>query len=469
MIMENFDILIPRPQKIETAPGVLKVEALGSVSAPENWERFSENLIRNAAFMGLDLAHEGTPVQMILSADIKVESFEITVTPDGVVIAGGDPAGLFYGVTAFEQMLCIALSRGTRGAEMPCGKVSDSPRFGYRGFMLDSARHFQSVATIKKVLEMMAKLRLNIFHWHLCDSQGFRSESKLFPELNTIAVMKEGFYTAAEIKEICDYAAELFITVIPEIEMPGHSSGPLALHPELTCDPENPGEEFCLAKKEVRVFLEKLIAEFVALFPASKIVHLGGDEAETDHWDKCPLCQQMMKEKGYSNIRQLENEFMSDMAAYVKSLGLTPVTWFTGSVMEPSTIIQAWRSIHELPETLSHGNRMIFSIHDQLYFDYPAKAAEPFENWMVFLSEESVYNTEPYAAWEKEIGDLMLGAESCLWTETVPEHRVMGKIMPRLIAFSETAWCRPAQKDWYSYLRRREVLEAGNWFETGVM
>ena len=467
--MENLDVLIPRPRKIETLPGTLKVESLGSVSAPEKWERFGGTLIRNAGVMGLDLTQEGTPVRMVFSSDIKVESFEITITPDEVTIAGGDPAGLFYGVNAFEQLLCIAVIRGTRGAEIPCGKVSDSPRFGYRGFMLDSARHIQSVETIKKVLAMMAKLRLNVFHWHLCDSQGFRSESKLFPELNTLAAITPGYYTAEEIKEICDFASECFITVIPEIEMPGHSLGLLALHPELCCDPENPGKEFCLAKPEVRTFLEKLIAEFAGLFPDAKVIHLGGDEAETAHWDNCPACQAKMKELGLTNIRQLENAFMNDMAAFVRSLGITPVTWFTGSIMERSTIIQAWRSIHELKETLAQGNRMIFSVHDQLYLDYPNTAAEPFENWMPVLNESGVYNTEPFAAWEKEIGDLLLGPECCLWTETVPDHRVMKKIMPRLVAFSETAWCCPAQKEWFGYVRRKEILEAGNWFETEAL
>ncbi|MBO5791354.1 MAG: family 20 glycosylhydrolase [Lentisphaeria bacterium] len=464
-MMENLDVLLPRPQSIISAPGVVKVESLGSVSAPAGWERIGGQLIRNAGIMGLDLTQEGVPVKLILSEDIKVESFEITVAPDEVTISGGDPAGLFYGAGAFEQLLCISVIRGTKGAEIPCGKVADSPRFGYRGFMLDSARHIQSVETIKSVLALMAKLRLNVFHWHLCDSQGYRAESKLFPELNTLADMTPGFFTAEEIKEICDFAAECFITVIPEIEMPGHSRGVIALHPELACDPEDPGKEFCLAKPEVREFLEKLIAEFASLFPASKVIHLGGDEAETEHWEKCPACQKLMKEKGLSNLRQLENDFMNDMASYVRSLGLTPVTWFTGSIMEHSTIIQAWRSIHELKETLVHGNRMIFSVHDQLYLDYPCTAAEPFENWMPVLGESGVYNTEPFAAWEKQIGDLLLGPETCLWTETVPDHRIFAKLLPRLIAFSETAWCRPAQKDWFSYIRRKDVLSAGAWFD----
>lgn len=467
--MKTLDVIIPRPQSIESAPGVVKVENLGSVSAPAGWERFSTNLIRNAAFMGVDLSQQGTPVQLTISPDIKAESFEITVTPERILISGGDPAGLFYGATAFEQLLCISVNQGTRTAEIPCGKISDSPRFGHRGFMLDSARHFQSTATVKKVLSMMAKLRLNIFHWHLCDSEGFRTESKLYPELNSLAGRKAGFYTAAEIREIRKFAAERFITIIPEIEMPGHSKGLLALHPELCCDPENPGYEFCLARKEVRTFLEKLIAEFADHFPDSPRIHLGGDEADTTHWDKCPACQSLMKEKGFSDIRQLETSFMNDMAAYVRSLGRTPQTWFTGNVMEKSTVIQVWRSIHELKETLAQGNRMIFSVHDQVYLDYPEKSAEPFFNWMLFLSESCVYNTEPYAAWEQSIGDLLLGAESCLWTELIPEHRVMAKLMPRFVAFAETAWCRPETKEWYNYLGRREHLDAGNWFATEVL
>ena len=251
--------------------------------------------------------------------------------------------------------------------------------------------------------------------------------------------------------------------------MPGHSKGLLALHPELCCDPENPGYEFFLAKKEVRTFLKKLIAEFAAHFPDSPRIHLGGDEADTIHWDRCPACQKLMKEKGFSDIRQLETSFMNDMAAYVRSLGRTPQTWFTGNVMEKSTVIQVWRSIHELKETLAQGNRMIFSVHDQVYLDYPEKSAEPFFNWMLFLSESCVYNTEPYAAWEKSIGDLLLGAESCLWTELIPEHRVMSKLMPRFVAFAETAWCRPQTKEWYNYLGRREHLDAGNWFATEVL
>jgi len=361
------------------------------------------------------------------------------------------------------QLLCAAVARGTGEAELPCCRISDSPRFLYRGFMLDSARHFQSVETIKNVLALMARLRLNVFHWHLCDSQGFRAESKLFPELNTLAGIMPGFYTAEEIAEIRAFAAERFITIIPEIEMPGHSKGLLALHPELCCDPENPGREFCLAKKNVRAFLKKLIAEFAGHFPESKIIHLGGDEAETADWEKCPECRKLLKKKGYASFRQLENDFMNDCAAYVRSLGLTPVTWFTGSVMEQSTIIQAWRSIHELRETCRHGNRMIFSVHDQLYLDYPATPAEPFENWMPVLTESGVYAAEPYAAWEEEIGDLLLGPECCLWTETVPEHRIMAKLMPRLLAFAETAWSRRDRREWFNYGRRRDVLTACGW------
>ena len=463
--MENLDVIIPRPQTIISAPGVLKVESIGEVMIADGLERFAAVLVRNAGIMGLDFTQGGVPVKLELSSDIKVESFELDISPGEVKISGGDMAGVFYGCGAFEQLLCAAVARGTRNAEIPCGKIVDSPRFGYRGFMLDSARHFQSVETIKSVLALMAKLRLNVLHWHLCDSQGFRTESKLFPELNTLGTMTPGFYTAEDIAEIRSFAAECFITIIPEIEMPGHSQGLLALHPELCCDPENPGREFCLAKPEVRSFLEKLITEFAAHFPDAKIIHLGGDEADTAHWNECPECQGLMKKKGYDNIRQLENDFMNDMAAFVRSLGITPVTWFTGSVMEQSTIIQVWRSIWELKETLKHGNRMIFSVHDQLYLDYPASAAEPFENWMLVLTESGVYNTEPFAAWEKDIGDLLLGPETCLWTETVPDHRIMAKMIPRIYAFCEMSWSQLNRKEWYNYIHRKEVLAACGWFD----
>ena len=466
--MESWDVIIPRPAKAEPLAGVLKVESLGSVTAQAGLARFKKSLIADASAMGVDLTGKGRPVRLVLSPEIKVESFVMTVDSRGVTIAGGDPAGVLYGTGAFVQYLCTAVARGLRGAVLPCCKIEDSPRFAYRGLMLDSARHFQSVATIKRVLALMSELRLNVFHWHLCDSQGFRTESKLFPELNTLGTMAPGFYTAEEIAGIRAFAAERFITIIPEIEMPGHSEGLLSLHPELCCDPENPGREFCLAKRNVRTFLRKLIAEFAGLFPDSKIIHLGGDEAETAHWEKCPECRKLLKKKGYTSFRQLENDFMNDCAAFVRSLGLTPVTWFTGSVMEPSTIIQAWRSIHELKETCKHGNRMIFSVHDQLYLDYPATPAEPFENWMPMLSESGVYTAEPYAAWEDEIGDLLLGPECCLWTETVPEHRIIPKLLPRLCAFAETAWTPSCRRTWFNYTCRRETLTACGWFDLKV-
>jgi len=250
---------------------------------------------------------------------------------------------------------------------------------------------------------------------------------------------------------------------VPEIEMPGHSGGVFKLHPELACFPERPGGEYCLGNPEARKFLKALITEFAGLFPESRIIHLGGDEADTGNWEKCPCCQRAIKEKKLSNERALERDFAVDMSRHVLSLGRTPMVWFTDNALPEDVMVQVWRSLLETLEASKRRAKMVFSVHNTCYFDYPAHAGEPKFDWMPALPEEVIYSADPCGAWKTEIQDYLLGMEACLWTEYVPFWRTFPKIMPRLTAFAEAAWSPRERMEFNDLQRRKQLLSAGGY------
>ena len=225
--------------------------------------------------------------------------------------------------------------------------------------------------------------------------------------------------------------------------------------------------EFCLGNEEGKTFIKSVLDEVMELFPDSRYIHIGGDEAETRSWDKCPRCRRAMQEANCSTMRQLENKFMIEMSRHVVAAGRIPVQWGTCSDQRypVDTVIQTWLDIREPLRVAANGNKVIYSVHTSLYFDYPAKLSEPFETWMFELSERGVYMTDPYIIWPDAVKDAILGTEACLWTEQVPQWRVIRKILPRLAAYSECAWSLPENKDYHNFAQRREYLESAGWVD----
>lgn len=402
---------------------------------------------------------------------LPAEAFRIAVTATGVTVEAGNAAGAFYALAACRQMFFAALTAGVQGAALDCGTVADAPRFPWRGLLLDSARHFQDVETIRHVLRLMAQFRLNRFHWHLTDSQGWRLALAATRGLENHYKLTPGFYTATDIRAVTELAHALHIEVIPEIDIPGHSELILTHHPEYAC-PNADGNirEFCLGNPEARDFLANVLEEVTALFPASSAIHIGGDEADPRNWEKCPRCQAARQALHCVDMRELEHRFMTDMSRRIAARGRTPIVWGTGSGLFPpgDTVIQCWLDLRDPLRAAPHGNKVIYSLHNSLYFDYPNRLSEPWENWMFELSERGVYLCDPLGIWQEQLKDTILGTEACLWTETVPRWRVVEKILPRLWAYAECAWSAPEKKDWHDFAARKELLEAagfGSWLE----
>ena len=390
-------------------------------------------------------------------------AWKMTVSAAGVDAEAGEETGARYAFDALTQMLfAAAISGGQSSAALDGAEIADAPRFAWRGFHLDSARHFQDVAELKRFLRILAHFRINSFHWHLTDNQGWRLPSAAAPALDGSGRWSDGQYTADELREIAAFARRLGIRIVPEVDVPGHSKLLLSRYPQFACDPADPGSEWCIGNPESLPFMKRIFAELMEIFPDSPIIHIGGDEAETDHWEKCPKCRAMLKAKGLSTMRELENDFMRQLARFLVEKGRTPMIWDTCSDQHypPDTIIQVWLDIREPLKVAPLGNKMVYSVHNSLYFDYPANLNEPWETWMFELSERGVYMTDPYIIWPEKVKESILGTEACLWTETVPRHRVLAKLFPRIFAYAECAWSMPENKSFSDLIRRKELLEA---------
>ncbi len=460
-----LDCVIPVPASLVFSEGTFALSCLQSVFAPGDAASAGEEILRTAASFGIFCGLTDDPdssLRLKLDPSLGAESWKIRVEPSAVSISGGDKAGLFYAVAAFTQMLAAASSRGPSFAKLECGTVCDSPRFSWRGFMLDSARHFQSVETVKAVIRLMAHFRLNVFHWHLTDNQGWRIGTGIVSPETSRDALSPGRYSREDLLEVAAWARRHFVRIVPEVDIPGHSKGLVQAYPQFACNPAEINSEICIGHPDVKAFLKKIYAELFEIFPDSRYIHFGGDEAETSHWEKCPRCREAMKKGGFTTMRELENSFMVEMTRFAVEHGRTPVVWGTGTGFPSDTVVQAWLDIREPLKHAAKGSKVIASVHNSYYFDYPADLSEPHETWMFGLQPENVYMADPYVIWEKQLKESMLGPEACLWTETVPEWRTVQKILPRIGAYAECAWSRPEQKEWYSFLRRKnQLLSAG--------
>ncbi len=447
--------LIPRPARVIPTGYRLSVDSLNSIRVPSELQHLGNKLVKSFQYFGKVIritASEDATVTLDLDRTLAAEGWKIEISQEAIHIYGGSHAGIFYAFSAMRQILALGFARGNSLAFFDCGTIEDNPRFEWRGLLLDSARHFQSKEKLKEVIRLIADWRLNVFHWHLSDAQGFRLPSDIVP------APEDGLcYTRKDLKEIAALAAEHFVRIVPELDMPGHSNYLLRRFPQYACDPLHPGAEFCLGNTGARFFIKSLLSEMMEFFPDSPIIHLGGDEAGTANWENCPKCRAALQQAGLSRMRELENQFMNEMSRHVITCGRRPMVWCTDSVHPADTIVQAWQSVNEIYRNYPHGNQMVNSVHYCYYFDYPANSSEPRLAWMPELSDENVYQaSEPLA----EMSDRLFGVEACLWTEIVPEWRVLPKIISRLPAFAENAWSRIEHKNWHDFQRRKMQLEA---------
>lgn len=367
--------------------------------------------------------------------DIAKEGYKLTVTKDGITVEAADESGAVWALTTVTELTA-------EGEALPIVTIEDAPHYGHRGLSLDCSRHFFTADEVKKIIDQMTRVKLNVLHWHLVDDQGWRIECKTLPLLHETTGT---YYTQEEIRSVIEYARVRGMEIIPEIDMPGHTRSMIAAYPHLSCFGEKTelcqlGGIFekilCPGKDETFEFIEKLLAEVCALFPDDRF-HIGGDEAPKTEWKKCPHCKARMEALGLTDYEDLQGYFTKRVVAILKKHGKRAVCWndvLESKDVDTENIIQYWTAQHEapVPAFIERGGKVIFSNMSALYFDYPHG----------INSLNKVYHYQPVVM-DKSYADSpnMLGYEAALWSEQVetPEH-LEELLFPRLYAVSEIAW-----------------------------
>ena len=418
------------------------------------------------------------------------EGYLLKVTPNKIFISANSEKGAFYAVQSLMQLFPVDIDKN-RPVAIPCLEIKDKPQFQYRGMHLDVGRHMYSVDFIKKYIDLMSRLKMNTFHWHLTEDQGWRIEIKKYPKLQEVAAYRKetlighysdqphqfdgkqygGFYTQEQIKEIVAYAQERQVTIIPEIEMPGHSQAAIAAYPELGCTGKQVEvatkwgvfEEVYCPKESTFQFLEDVIDEVVQLFPG-KYIHIGGDEAPKTRWKNCAHCQQLIKKKGLNDEHGLQSYFISRMERYINSKGKQIIGWdeILEGGLAPNATVMSWRGTNGAVEAAKEHHDVILTPGSHCYFDHYQSDNEN-EPLAIggFLPLEKVYSFNPIPKeLTKEESKYVLGAQGNVWTEYMPnEKKVEYMAFPRMLALSEVVWSSSENRDYDDFIKRLEYYQ----------
>ena len=436
-------------------------------------------------------------VCLVTDATLKSEAYKLEITIKKITIRASDLQGFYYALQSIRQLLPSAIEseQVTENVDwtVPALTITDQPRFGYRGLLVDVARFFSPKENLLRIIDCMAMLKLNKLHLHLVDDNGWRIEIKKYPLLTEIGscrvdrpgktfperrnprqgepTVEKGFYTQDEIREIVRYAQERHIEVIPEIEMPAHSNAALAAYPLLSCPvvdkfigvlPGLGGNHadviFCAGNDSVFTFLQDILDEVLELFP-SKYIHLGGDEARKTHWEECPLCQTRMKAESLENTEELQGYFMARVARYVQNKGREVIGWdeLTNARIPEGSIILGWQGYGQAAlKAAELGHRFIMTPARILYL-IRYQGPQWFEPITYFGNNtlKDVYDYEPVQKdWTPQAASLLMGVQACMWTEFCNSPADVDYLLfPRLSALAEVAWTKPARKNWASYLK----------------
>jgi hexosaminidase len=488
--LEPFPI-IPRPAEIEPGTGwfVLTPDTVICADESNRW---------NAAYLQ-DLLSPPTGFPLPIQPDepartnaillmrggegekVGREGYRLAVSPAAVQIEAPQAAGVFYGIQTLRQLLPVVVERRAIVPSMdwqfPCVTIRDWPRFEWRGYMLDEGRHFHGKQTVLRTLDLMSLQKLNMLHWHLTEDQGWRVEIERYPRLTEVGSQRKGtargfmgehdgvphggFYSQEEIKEIVAYAAKHHITIVPEIEMPGHSLAALAAYPELSCT-GGPFEVacrfgimediYCAGKEETFTFLQNVLDEVMALFP-SPFIHIGGDEAPKKRWKECPACQRRIRQGGLKDEHALQVYFTNRIAKYLASHGRRLVGWneILAQGLDASAVAQYWmRNRKAFIKAIRDGRQAVISSYLYAYLDHsysltPLSKAYHFEPIFRELDARAARN--------------VLGLEALMWTEFVSTRaRLDYQTYPRLTAFAETGWTPKEKKDFKDFQQRLAVF-----------
>lgn len=498
MIEEDLKI-IPKPVKVSLIEGVFYLNQKTTIQVDLASTRNGEYLKQVLALLyGLNLDFEESSQNnerknsIILKTSNEKElnnseKYSLLVSRENIIISAPTLIGVFYGIQTLLQLIHNKSLKGeniSSGFSIPCVTIEDFPRFKWRGFMLDEARHFFGKEVVKKILDIMALLKLNTLHWHLTDDQGWRVEIKKYPLLTEIGSKREGtiisqrflrsnqkikapidaipvsgYYTQQDLRELIQYATERFITIIPELDFPGHTTAALAAYPDLSCTggPFKISTRFgihkdvlCIGKEKVFEFIQNVLNEIIEIFP-SNIIHIGGDEAPNRRWKKCLDCQARIKDENLGSVDNLQVYFTNRITDYLGSKGKRIIGWneILNDDLINNALCQYW--INNFDKVLEHirkGRQVVMSEMKALYFDYPYR----------LIPLHQTYNYDPIPSnLEEKFHKNILGLEACLWTEYVKnKDKLEWQTFPRLIAVAETGWTPKNKRNFESFLSRLE-------------
>ncbi|HEX6846636.1 MAG TPA: family 20 glycosylhydrolase [Chitinophagaceae bacterium] len=506
--------IIPQPASLKTSGEVFSLTSTSSIVYQ------SKDLLPSATFLQsyinktykLNLKISSGPATkssivltllpaMQTAGGNTLQIYSLNIQPKSFQLGGTSPEAVFNGVQTIIQLLPLK----TGAVKIPCVQIEDEPRFAYRGLHLDVGRHFMPIDFIKKYIDYIALHKMNYFHWHLTEDQGWRIEIKKYPKLTQVGAWRNGtiigrhpgtgndnkkdggFYTQEQVKEIVKYAAERYITIVPEIEMPGHGSAAIAAYPFLSCFPEEPTKKyfpkngkwagdstgkqvqqawgvysdvFCAGKEETFKFLQDIVDEVIPLFPG-KYFHVGGDECPKENWKRCSNCQKRRQENNLKDEHELQSYFIQRMEKYINGKGKTIIGWdeILEGGLAPNAIVMSWRGEAGGIQAAKENHSVIMSPGNPVYFDHSQTDNEDSVTIGGYNPIEKVYAYEPIpAALNAEQGKFVMGAQANMWTEYMTNpKKVEYMLFPRLSALSEVLWSQQEKKNWNDFEKRLQV------------
>ncbi len=502
-VAQPFSV-IPEPAKVELADGVFNLSGADMVVSPDidpmTWDAVKEFAAHLGAVTGKanfmkSMGGGRKCLKFQPDTTLKNEQYTLEISPNEAIVKANSYNGFIYALQTIGQMLPVEFygkEKAKADFVLPCGKIEDSPRFSYRGVLIDVGRHFYSVDEIKKCLDIMSIYKENVFHWHLTEDQGWRMEVKKYPRLTEIGSVRHGtqidynpehlrpedhggFYTQEQMRDVVDYAAKRGITVIPELDLPGHMLSALAAYPELGCT-GGPYEVantwgvkkdvLCVGKEETFRFLEDVLTEMMDIFP-SEYINIGGDEVPKDRWNACPRCRQRMKElrlydhDGHTAGQYLQNYVTARIQKFLNEHGRKIIGWeeiLEGDLADGATVM-TWKGTGENVDQRLWNYNAIMSPRGYMYIDRYQSHEQDREPFSIgaYLPVENVYSYEPYDGVPEYGKPRILGVQANLWTEYIGTDEYLEyMLLPRLAALSEVQWCRQDDKD---YARFRKALD----------
>lgn len=489
--------IIPEPVKTEIYKGKFTINANSRIYFDDK----NPQLARHAnyfttvvaAVSGLELETSKnkaqSQVRLLIGADptIGQEGYYLTINNKGVTITANSDKGIFYGLQSLLQLLPVYRTNAV--LELPLLKITDYPRFKWRGMMLDVSRHFFSPEAVKSYIDLLALYKMNVFHWHLTDSEGWRLEIKKYPKLTSVGAWRKevpgsvfyktkqilpadtfsygGFYTQAQAREIVEYAMERKIMVVPEIDMPGHSDAAIAAYPELSCTgtPQQVRSSFggapdalanyCAGKDHSFEFLENVLKEVMEVFP-SAYIHVGGDEVNKTGWKKCSACQQRIKNEGLKDEHQLQSYFIKRIGTFLQKNNKKLIGWdeILEGGLAPDATVMSWRGEDGGIQAAKMHHPVVMAPVKPLYFNrYQAdtlRFPQPLAARYSINTLKNVYDYDPIpAVLSSYEASFVMGAQACIWTEFIHSLKDIEEMaLPRMLALSEGLWSPRASKNW---------------------